>query len=814
MSVVSLALAPGAVIDNLRIDRVLGQGAFAITYLVTDQVLNKSFALKEYLPRELVSRSEDGVLAPGNAEVSSQYSTGLSYFLTEGRTVAQLEHANIVKVFRCFEANGTAYLLMPWYRGEALHKLLKRSGTFTSEEALALSRPLLNALEYIHGQGLIHQDIKPANIYITENGQPILLDFGAAGQRLDAGTSTRWKLGSEGYAALEQSEEAGNIGPWTDIYGLSATLYRCISGQIPVAAVQRKRALGEGEPDPLPAIENLVPGQQFSGILGAIGRGLALDPVARPQSIQAWRSAFSQGKHGAGVTANPLAPGIEQEGREWLPIILLSLFSIILAGAVIYLFTGGDPDPDQLGGDPDASSSEPAQPSDHMKYSSPDETARWLAALEVDTPYAYQLFMQDFTDSIHQEQAEIHLERLDHQAWGYAREQNSVAAVAAYMDTFLSGQHEAEARVLMVAFRDAEDAAQQELMERQRQDDEAWKKARTERSMTSINEYLSAWPGGLHDDEARTLRRQIEDEVNDNRAYAAAGKLNTIEAYESYVKAFPKGRNVARALEVIDDLTLRPGKTFRDCTDCPSMVVVPAGSFWQGSEEDAPLALKMETPKRMITIAEPFAVGIFEITMEQWDQCVSDGACATQPPDNGWGRGARPVIMVSWNDAQEFVSWLNSKTGQAYSLPSESQWEYLARGGEESDWLGGSPALVCDFGNIAGGESGFRWQHEECSDQAAIETLPVGSFKPNAFGVYDVVGNVAEWTLDCMNLSYLDAPGDGSAWGRGICSSRITRGGSWFTGSREVRLPARFNLKNGDRNDFTGFRVVRKVEPL
>ena len=812
MSAESLALAPGSVVDNLRIDRVLGQGAFGITYLVTDQVLNKSFALKEYLPRDLVSRSEDGVLQPINAGLSSQYSTGLSHFLTEGRTIAQLEHANIVKVFRCFEANGTAYLLMPWYRGEALHTLLKRSGTFSSEEARALSRPLLNALEYIHGKGLIHQDIKPANIYITENGQPILLDFGAAGQRLDAGTATRWKLGSEGYAALEQSEAEGSIGPWTDIYGLAATLYRCISGQIPVAAVQRQRTLDEGEPDPLQAIESLVPGQQFSGILDAVGRGLALEPAARPQSIEAWRPAFSQGKQGQGVSAGPLSSAIEQEGREWLPIVLVSAFSVILLGAVIYLFTGGEPDTDGSGDGTSVSSSEPAEPSDHIRYGSPDETARWLAALEVDTPYGYQLFMQDFTDSIHPEQAEIHLERLDHQAWGSARVQNTVPAVAAYMDTFLSGQHEAEARILMDGFRLAADAEQRELMERERQDDEAWKKARGERSISSINEYLSAWPGGLHDEEARSLRRQVEDEINDNRAFEAAGKLNTIEAYESYVKAFPKGRNVARALEVVDDLTLRPGKTFRDCADCPSMVVVPAGSFWQGSEEAAPLALKMETPRRMVTFAEPFAVGVFEITMGQWDQCVSDGACSTRPPDNGWGRGSRPVIMVSWNDAQEFVSWLNKKTSQSYSLPSESQWEYVARAGEESDWLGSSPARVCEFGNIAGGESGFRWQHEECSDQAAIETLPVGSFKANAFGVYDVVGNVAEWTLDCMNLSYLDAPGDGSAWGRGICSSRMTRGGSWFTGSREVRLPARFNLKNGDRNDFTGFRVVRRVE--
>ncbi|MBT8054827.1 MAG: SUMF1/EgtB/PvdO family nonheme iron enzyme [Gammaproteobacteria bacterium] len=805
-----LSLAPGAIIENLRIDRILGQGAFGVTYLVTDQLLSKSFALKEYLPRDHVSRSEDSRLQPKNEASASLFASGLEHFLEEGRRVAQLKHPNIVEVFRCFEANGTAYLLMPYYRGEALHTLLKRSGVFSVEEALALARPMLDALEYIHSKGLVHQDIKPANIYITDTGQPILLDFGAAGQRLDAAASTRWKLGSEGYAAPEQSEHNGSIGPWTDIYGLAATLYRCISGQIPVAAAQRQSAVAEGEADPLEPVANLVPAQPYSSILKAIESGLRLQPAARPRDVAGWRPVFGR-TAAAGPGAGNAA--IEQEGREWLPIILLSILGIVLLSAVIYLLAGGDgkpADPEDGRTPPSAGTDQQAEPT---RVSSPEETTRWQSALELDTAYGYQLFMHDFPDSIHREQAEMHLEQLDDQAWGYARQQNTPAAVAAYMDTFLSGKHEAEARILMDEFRLAADAAQREMMELERQDDEAWEKARADRTIGAINQYLSDWAGGRHDDEARTLRRQIQAERDDTRAFEAAGKLDTIDAYKSYVAAFPAGRHVARALEAIDDRTLRPGKKFRDCEDCPSMVVVPAGSFWQGSEETAPLALKMETPRRMVTIAEPFAAGVFEITMAQWDQCVADGGCKTRPPDNGWGRSSRPAIMVSWNDTQEFTAWLSRKTGQSYSLPSESQWEYIARAGEESDWLGGSAASVCQFGNIAGSESGFRWQHEECADQAAIETLPVGSFRANAFGVYDVIGNVAEWTLDCMNLSYLDAPANGSAWGRGICSSRMTRGGSWFTGSREVRLPARFNLKNGDRNDFTGFRVVRRVEP-
>jgi len=169
-------------------------------------------------------------------------------------------------------------------------------------------------------------------------------------------------------------------------------------------------------------------------------------------------------------------------------------------------------------------------------------------------------------------------------------------------------------------------------------------------------------------------------------------------------------------------------------------------------------------------------------------------------------------MLVTWNDAQQYTAWLSQRTGQAYSLPSESEWEYVARAGEESEWPGLGEADICLHGNVAAEETGFEWRYQACSDGFVLETAPVGSFRPNAFGLHDVIGNVAEWTLDCMNLSYLEAPVDGSAWSRGMCSSRMTRGGSWFTGPKESRLAARFNLRNGDRNDFTGFRVVRRVE--
>ena len=803
----SLALPPGSIVDKLRIDRVLGQGTFGITYLVTDEVLGKSFALKEYLPREHAVRREDGSLQAASEDRVASYTTGLRYFITEGRTAAPLEHPNIVTVFRCFEANGTAYLLMPYYRGEALHTLLRRSGTLTAAEALALMLPLLDALEYIHRQGVIHQDIKPANIYITDNGSPILLDFGAAGQRLGSGSSKHRKLGSEGYAGIEQSDDRGQIGPWTDIYGLAATLYRSVTSQVPVAATQRQRAVSQADPDPLQPLTSLVSEREFDRLSEAVKQGLEVNPESRPQSVHQWRALFDQKVPGEISTADRFPTDIEREGREWLPIILLGLFVVVVASAALYLLTGrgiGDP-AEKAGQTTESALSEGAA-------TTTEERTRWQAALEADTAYAYHLFLQDFPQTFHEKQARAQLDVLDEKAWQAAKEDGTESAIAAYVEQFPGGLHETDARILQKEIDLARAEAERQEQEKARQDDLAWNSSRAARTIEAMDEYLSNWPGGLHVEQAHDLSRRLIDEINDVRGFESATRLNSIEAYQTYIKAFPRGSNVASALAAIDQLTLRPGKTFRDCEDCPDMVVVAAGSFWQGSEDSGPLALKKEKPRRMITIAEPFAVGVFEITMQQWDLCVEEGDCTTSPPDNGWGRGARPVIMVSWSDAQEYVSWLSEKTGQSYRLPSESEWEYFARAGEKSDWPGGDPNRVCEFGNIAGRETDFRWQHESCEDIAIMETLPVGSFKSNDFGVYDVIGNVAEWTLDCMNLSYLDGPADGSAWSRGICSSRMTRGGSWFTGTKEIRLPARFNLKTGDRNDFTGFRVVRKVE--
>ena len=813
MNTQSMALQPGTSIADLQISAILGQGTSGITYLVTDPVIGTRFALKEFLPAELVSRHDNGRVEVRNANAAGQFAAGLKTFLDEARLAGGFDHPNVVRVLRYFQENGTAYFLMPFYQGQSLQQLLESDGPLKPDAARDLLLAAMEGLEYIHAQGVIHQDIKPANIYMTSNGQPVLLDFGAsAASSSDAEDGRRF--GSQGYAAPEQSDAEAKIGPWTDIYALAACIYRAVTGVIPVPGESRARAVESGQDDPLTPFSAMLPAGQFGGIRDAVELGMSIHPQDRPRDVAHWKKSFKSLDWLRSVSSGAAKQDEHAEAREWLPKILLGLFIVLMLVIAGFLLTDrSDSDIISLPDFSTADKQPAAQGRGRVDTSTPEETTRWHAALDADTIDGYRRFIQDYPNSIFRPQAETQLDILDEDHWKRLSAEDTIEAYEDYLELFPDGLHQTEAMTRIDKIKQQQAREERERLELERQEQQAWEKASGTRTVAAFDEYIAAWPAGKHIEEANRIRQLLLAASNDSQAFESAKKINSKASLQAYIDAYPQGRHVAEALQLLDKLDLRPGKTFRDCADCPEMMVLPAGTYWQGAGEDsAPLALSKEKPRRQVTIVEPFAAGVYEVTMAQWDACVADQGCSTQPPDNGWGRGQRPVIMVSWNDAQEYVQWLSDKTGQSYRLPSESEWEYFARAGEESDWLGGSPERICNFANIAGSETGFKWQHTQCSDKLALGTAPVGSYAPNAFGLYDTIGNVAEWTADCMNLSYLDAPVDGSAWGRGICSSHMTRGGSWVTGSRDIRLPARFDLKNGDRNDFTGFRVVRKVK--
>jgi len=254
-----------------------------------------------------------------------------------------------------------------------------------------------------------------------------------------------------------------------------------------------------------------------------------------------------------------------------------------------------------------------------------------------------------------------------------------------------------------------------------------------------------------------------------------------------------------------------PGSVIRDCPICPEMVVVPAGEFMMGSPESERGRRSNEGPQRKVTFKEPFAIGKFEVTFAQWDACAAEGGCKHQPGDESWGRGRRPVINVSWHHAVQFVAWLSRKTGHAYRLPTEAEWEYAARGvtkaSEAHPPFSTGSTINYKQANYdanfiyADGKMGIFRQ----------KTVDVGTFPRNTFGLHDMHGNVWEWVQDCYKDSYKGAPADGSAVTASDCTLRILRGGSWNYYPQLLRSAYRYATAPDIRLDMVGFRVARSL---
>ena len=220
----------------------------------------------------------------------------------------------------------------------------------------------------------------------------------------------------------------------------------------------------------------------------------------------------------------------------------------------------------------------------------------------------------------------------------------------------------------------------------------------------------------------------------------------------------------------------------------------------QGRDED-------EGPIHEVTIAEPFSVGIYEVTFAEWDTCVQDGGCSQyRPDDEEWGRGMRPVVNVSWKDVQKYVGWLSDRTGEKYRLLSEAEWEYVARARTTTPFHTGA-VISTEQANYDGNYTygvGGKGQYRE-------RTVAVGSFPENGFGLHDVHGNVIEWVQDCWNESYTGAPTDGTAWETGDCRYRVVRGGSWFGSPKNLRSASRGIGDANGHGHTLGFRVATNV---
>jgi len=244
-------------------------------------------------------------------------------------------------------------------------------------------------------------------------------------------------------------------------------------------------------------------------------------------------------------------------------------------------------------------------------------------------------------------------------------------------------------------------------------------------------------------------------------------------------------------------------KPFRDCPDCPEMVVIPSGGFEMGSPADEVGRYGTEAPRHRVTLAKVFALGKTEVTQGQWRALMGSN------PSYFSGCGDEcPVEQVTWNDAQEYLLKLSKNTGQRYRLPTEAEWEYAARAGTTTPFNTGN----C----IHTGEANYdgNYDYNFCRGMTRNyrqRTLPVGSFAANGFALHDMHGNVWEWVEDCWHENYAGAPGDGSAWSSGPCDKRVLRGGSWKVEPRSLRSAERNWEWANDRGNGHGFRVARTL---
>ncbi|WP_295426695.1 bifunctional serine/threonine-protein kinase/formylglycine-generating enzyme family protein [uncultured Thiodictyon sp.] len=370
-------------------------------------------------------------------------------------------------------------------------------------------------------------------------------------------------------------------------------------------------------------------------------------------------------------------------------------------------------------------------------------------------------------------------------------------------------------------------ALYQEWKERDRRDRSAFDRAVDQQTAAAYQDYLDqcAINGCARRIEAerRLAQRLAADGQAEQNARAAAAAQEAARAAEAERAAeaaraeqAAKAKRAADAARAAEEARLAQERAAQeaarsDKTPIPAMVAIPAGSFSMGCQPGEKECDDDEKPTHRVQVAA-FELGQTEVTFNQWDACVTDGGCTQKPADQGWGRGKRPVINVSWDDAQQYLTWLGRKTGQTWRLPTEAEWEYAARAGTSTAFSTGN-CITTAQANYDG-----NYDYADCGAKTGKylqKTQPVGSYPANRWGLYDMHGNAWEWVQDCYHDSYTDAPKDGAEW-RDSChesGQRVLRGGSWSDLPRPVRSAYRLGYFTGLRNYVLGFRVARTLTP-
>ncbi|MGX5174012.1 SUMF1/EgtB/PvdO family nonheme iron enzyme [Aliikangiella sp. IMCC44653] len=785
----SVNLSEGSTLaGRYQIKEQIGSGGMGAVYRAFDSNTQKDIALKVLLPTLLKNEG------------------ARERFMDEARISQQLSHPNIVNVFDVQNDGDYYFLTMELLEGQDLRQVMENRKLarqpFAVDEVQEIIREVCAGLANAH-KHTVHRDIKPENIWLSEQGEYKIMDFGIARvQSTSHRTQTGAAMGTAYYMAPEQLKGQANIDGRADQYALAVLAYELLSGEVPAGMIE-----------PVQNHRKDIP----KSMANAIHKGLAPRPENRFEDINVFSEAIISGKKGTSLPSFNFAKfGIPAV----ILIAILGIGGLISTGSLDNVIEALKPIDKELVAKQKA---EVAKLQGEIKtYKKRLDNGQRNLKSEVrdaernnDSNLKYLQSWQQLTDDYLFEGSSItELEGKLSMGESLLRQdsQESIKQATTTMTQVRDGYKtlwdEFNAAETLLKAEEAALRAKQTWQQRKGEYDlndsnyvtQANTSANNAKSNQRAGELVKAkqnwqqaksdWQSAYSNAEAQVA--QIERaRANEKERIAAEKKRQRIAAEKKRQRiAAEKKRQRIAAEKVLQKKAIEAAKRIK-------MVSIPAGSFQMGCVSGQGCRSN-EKPVHTVSI-NAFKMSETEVTFAQWDACVSAGGCSHKPSDRGWGRGSRPVMRVSYNDiTQQFIPWLNKVTGNTYRLPTEAEWEYAARAGSSTQYSWGN-SIGSGRANCDG--CGSQWDNSK--------TAPVKSFSANAFGLYDMHGNVYEWTQDCWNDSYHGAPSHGRAWTSGDCSGRVLRGGSWRDGTRSLRAAYRYKSDRLYRFYNFGFRLAQ-----
>lgn len=840
---------------RFRLERMLGESKASQVWLAYDLSAREA-GFDQYKVLKIFAPRQDGYpdsQDPCKDEVgqgmrAEQFMRGFLVRVRARATLAAaINHTHIVKVYGWrLGSDGWPFVEMEFLVGRNLNQVLAQEGVpgLPLKRILELLQPVAVALDYAHEYHRVpHRHLTLSNVLITEQGLIKLLDFGLAYQPRDyKSTAPNPETDSALPRFFTPESQAMNQGRLKqDVRALGVLIYQLLTGEplcgeTPSAQLS---SLGKEKLAKPPSLKerawqillhNLQ--QEHDASLPTAGEFLAQLQYAQSSINRHQRS--HRLRRIAMVSALGLSFAVLYGWygpHTGLPLPTMAMSSSLQDGNDQTIQTVKKPLPEKVSATLSPIQNNTKNPVDAVDDAASQEATRrntddraFAAAERIGTLSAYEFYLQRCPDCAHRETVETAITRL--------QRKTQIDTLITRFDEALAQEETATDEEATVALGILEELAKLDahhrfLAEAKRRivllyaDRAAKKLSATQFSqarhwIAKGNALLPNVP-----DLARLNMAvdKAENEYKDDNAFAQAQEHNIRTAYQAYLEnCEPLCGHRSAAQAALERLKTEPptetNRVFRDSLSDggqgPEMVLIPEGAFRMGSPMDEIGRLQDEA-QRQIQIAKPFAIGRYEVTFAEYARFVS-ATGHRSPEDEGWGRGKRPVINVTWRDATAYSEWLAEQTGESYRLPTEAEWEYAARAGmTTSRYWGNNPDQGCAYANGADlvGQADFvGWTVMNCSDGFTY-TAPVGSFQPNQFGLSDMLGNVLEWTCSSYEEPYREAVVRCTE--KDLTSHVVARGGSWSDQPRGIRAADRHKARRDSYDYFVGFRVARDL---